>query len=61
MKPTTLRITREPIMTCVHTFQPKRRTLNWRRAAKSLLMLLAVAFVAVGLPLMLFVSCTNGR
>jgi hypothetical protein len=37
----------------------KRRRWNWRRAAESLLVLLAVAFVAVGLPLMMFVSCTG--
>lgn len=54
-----LTVERDPIMTNVHTY-PKRHW-NWRKAAESLLVVLAVAFVAFGLPLMLFVSCTNGR
>lgn len=53
-------ITRDPApMTCVHTYRPKRWHWSWRKAAESLLIVLAVACVVFGLPLMLFVSCTG--
>jgi hypothetical protein len=47
-----LYVHRDPApMTCVHTYRPKRRW-NWRKAAESLLVVLAVAWVVAVLTIM---------